>query len=269
MDQSHFPWRQLGTVLVEEGLVARRDLEEALEEQRQTGRLLGQILVRKGAVTGVKLARALAKQHGVELRQADVAVADQVVAAGAPERSESAGRWDRPWKPLGKVLVENGLVSHSALLDALVEKGRHPDRRLGEILVGSGHLTGAALASALAEQHGLTVETAALDAETETVTVPVEPGRPSYHVCAVTHVLGGEKRTLLYEGPNLLDAADFACDYIDREEPDAVEIDRYDPDGKETVWAYSLQRAVAAAEEKKGLVDTFGFDPARWNVPSS
>jgi hypothetical protein len=269
MDQAHFPWRQLGAVLVEEGLVARRDLEEALEEQRQTGRLLGQILVQKGAVTGVRLARALAKQHGVELRQPDGAVVDQVVAAGAPEQGESVGRWDRPWKPLGKVLVENGVITQGALLDALVEKGRHPDRRLGEILVGHGHLTGAALASALAEQHGLKVEAGALEAETETVTVPVAPGKPSYHVCAVTHVLGGERRTLLYEGPNLLDAADFACDYIDREEPDAVEIDRYDPDGKETVWAYSRQRAVAEAEEQKALVDTFGFDPARWNGPSS
>ena len=266
MDQAHFPWQHLGTLLVEEGLVARSDLEGALAEQRRTGRLLGQILVQQGVMSGTALARALARQHGVELRQAAGAVAEQVVGLDGAPASETPTRWDRPWKPLGKLLVENGVISPGALLDALVEKGDHPDRRLGEILVRGGHLSGAELASALADQHGLNVATSALGADLETVTVPVEPGQPSYKVYAVEHVLGADRRTVLYEGPNLLDAADFACDYVDRTEPHAVEIDRHDANGLETVWTYSRQRADAEASESKRLVDTFGFDPARWDV---
>lgn len=266
MDQADFPWRHLGTLLVEEGLVAKSDLESALVEQRRTGRLLGQILVQQGVVSGTALARALARQHGVELGQSNTAVAEQVVGLGLPPVSDPSPRWDRPWKPLGKVLVENGVISQGALLDALVEKGDHPDRRLGEILVRRGHLTGAELASALADQHGLSVATGALGGDVETVTVPVAPGQASYKVYAVEHVLGADKRTVLYEGPSLLDAADFACEYVDRTEPHAVEIDRHDAAGAETVWTYSRQRAAAEASESKPLVDTFGFDPARWDV---
>ncbi len=235
MDHADFPWQHLGTLLVEEGLVARSDLDSALAEQRRTGRLLGQILVQQGVMSGTALARALARQHGVELRQANGAVAEQVVGLGEAPASEAPTRWDRPWKPLGKLLVENGVISPGALLDALVEKGDHPDRRLGEILVRHGHVSGAA-------------------------------GQPSYKVYAVEHVLGSDRRTVLYEGPNLLDAADFACDYVDRTEPHAVEIDRHDANGLETVWTYSRQRAAAEASESKRLVDTFGFDPARWDV---
>jgi len=155
MDHADFPWQHLGTLLVEEGLVARSDLDSALAEQRRTGRLLGQILVQQGVMSGTALARALARQHGVELRQANGAVAEQVVGLGEAPASEAPTRWDRPWKPLGKLLVENGVISPGALLDALVEKGDHPDRRLGEILVRHGHVSGAELASALADQHGL------------------------------------------------------------------------------------------------------------------
>src|SRR5207247_1324656 len=142
MDQADFPWRPLGEVLVEEDLVADADLERALDEQRRTGRLLGQILVRRGAVTGPALARALARQHGVELLPPDDSAAQQVVAFGAPNESPTHP-WERPWKPLGKLLVEKDLVSERALGEALIEKSEHPNRRLGEILVERGHLSGA------------------------------------------------------------------------------------------------------------------------------
>ena len=71
MDQADFPWRSLGLLLVDKGLVTPRELEIALDEQRRTGRLLGQILVSNGSVTGLALAQALTEQHGVELRASD------------------------------------------------------------------------------------------------------------------------------------------------------------------------------------------------------
>ena len=52
-----FPWRQLGELLADEGLLTPTELELALDEQRRTGRLLGQIVVdigRSAPVTRVK-----------------------------------------------------------------------------------------------------------------------------------------------------------------------------------------------------------------------
>src|SRR3954447_16541006 len=63
-----FPWRQLGALLAEEGLLTETELELALDEQRRTGRLLGQIVVDRGYVSGFSLARVLSAQHGVDLQ---------------------------------------------------------------------------------------------------------------------------------------------------------------------------------------------------------
>jgi len=60
-------WRPLGELLVEKGLVTQDELEAALEEQAESGRLLGAILVERGFVSGPALAVALAEQYGVEL----------------------------------------------------------------------------------------------------------------------------------------------------------------------------------------------------------
>lgn len=267
MDQADFPWRSLGALLVEEKLLAEADLERALAEQRRTGRLLGQILVDEGRISAVALARALAKQHGIELRSSTSlepkAPPDRRARAASP--AQSSGH-ERPWRPLGALLVESGLLSDAALQEALTKKRAHTDRRLGEILVERGHLSGAALEWALAEQHGLDLESPAPARELEAVSVPVAHGQPTYQVFSVAYEPTREPRTILYESPNLLDAADFACDYVDREEPFAVEIERRAGETCETVWTYSRDRAEAAASSSKSLVETFGFDPTRWGA---
>jgi hypothetical protein len=251
MDRADFPWRPLGKILVDDELLSPMQLERALAEQRETGRLLGEILVEHGAMTGATLARALARQHGVVLEQDDLGH-EPVFAASAGSK----------WRPLGAVLLESGLVAEVDLQGALEEKRAHQDRRLGEILVQRGHLTRSGLALALAEQHGLTIEEHVPPAEPSDVLLTSD--RPLYRVCLVGYEAKGEQRTLLYESPNLLDAADFACEYVDREEPLAVEIERLDADGSETVWTYSRDRAEAEAQSSKPLVETFGFDPTLW-----
>ena len=60
-------WRPLGELLVEKKLLTEEELELALTEQAETGRLLGAILVERGYVSGPALAVALAEQYGVEL----------------------------------------------------------------------------------------------------------------------------------------------------------------------------------------------------------
>jgi hypothetical protein len=62
-------WKPLGELLVHKGLVTAEELDHALTEQEETGRLLGAILVERGYVSGPALAVALAEQYGVQLEQ--------------------------------------------------------------------------------------------------------------------------------------------------------------------------------------------------------
>jgi hypothetical protein len=67
MEPAESIWRPLGELLVEKELMTEDELELALAEQAETGRLLGAILVERGYVSGPALAVALAEQYGVEL----------------------------------------------------------------------------------------------------------------------------------------------------------------------------------------------------------
>ena len=67
MERADSIWRPLGELLVEKELLTEEELEFALTEQAETGRLLGAILVERGYVSGPALAVALAEQYGVEL----------------------------------------------------------------------------------------------------------------------------------------------------------------------------------------------------------
>jgi hypothetical protein len=257
MDQADFPWRPLGTLLVDEELLTPAALERALAEQRRAGRLLGQILVAQGYVSGIELARVLARQHGVELRPARGRDSGRALTSSPEPATE-----DRPWRSLGMLLIQKGFVTAASLQKALAEQRERPERRLGEILVEHGNLSAPTLASVLAEQHGVDVEPEALVGGTQAA---ARSNAPTYEVCVVAYEPTRE-RTPLYESSNLLDAADFACEYVDRVEPVAVEIERRDGQASETVWTYSRDRAVAAAASSKSLLETFGFDPTRWGA---
>ena len=67
MERAESIWLPLGELLVEKKLLTEEELELALTEQAETGRLLGAILVERGYVSGPALAVALAEQYGVEL----------------------------------------------------------------------------------------------------------------------------------------------------------------------------------------------------------
>ncbi|SRR6266542_2621085 len=257
MQPESFPWRSLGTLLVDEGLLTEVQLDLALAEQRRSGRLLGQILVDFGYVTGLALARVLAEQHGVQLlteslgEQEDTPVARTTAAAVS-------------WVVLGKLLVQKGFVKEAELEQALAEQGRHPGSRLGEILVARGYLSGAALARALAEQHGVDLGPEPGLEDVEAVLKASVDGEPSYVVCKVSSMQSYQKLSVLYESPNFLEATDFAFEYVDEHEPEALEIQRTDGAEQETVWTYSAARAAAMAADRKDLVETFGFDPTTW-----
>jgi hypothetical protein len=243
-----FPWRQLGTLLANEGLLTETELELALDEQRRTGRLLGQIVVDRGYVSAFSLARVLSAQHGVELQPPT-----------EPEPEPQLAEVPGTWRPLGRLLVDKGLITQTQLAEALLTQA-DTDGRLGEILVEGGAITGSQLAHALGEQHGVE-----LVGELETAIKPATTNEPVYRVYNVTFHQGFQQRKSLCESPNFLEAADFAMEYVQDHSPEALEIERLDGAQQETVWTYSETRATAAALARKDLVDTFGFDPTRWD----
>jgi hypothetical protein len=271
MDHADFPWRPLGTLLVDKGLLTAAELEQALAEQRRSGRLLGQVLVGRGYVSALSLASALAEQHGVELQATDT---PETRAATAPRPQaalgplvDSTGTNERAWRPLGKLLVAKGFVSEDELEQALAEQEQRPERRLGEILVARRYLSGPALALALAEQHGVDLAPEdELDEKLETVIKPASPGQPTYRVYEVAYEPTYRPGSILYESTNFLEAADFACEFVERQKPAALEIQKGDGAACETVWTYSEGRAAAEAASRKNLVGTFGFDPVRWDT---
>jgi hypothetical protein len=237
MTHAQFPWRPLGTLLVELDLLTLAELDAALAEQQRTGRLLGQILVDRDYLSGFSLTRALSEQHGVAVR-----------SKGSPPRI-AAGE-GTAWRPLGRLLVEKRLLHDTELEQALREQ-QERRVRLGEILVARGYVTGLTLARTLAEQHGLD------PTPMSEVEVSTEPTASAEAFYAVRH-LG----SVLHESPNFLDAADFASELVQRGEADVLEIQRTRDDVRETVWTYSRHRADATPG--KTLMETFGFDPTRW-----
>lgn len=259
---AHYPWRQLGDLLVDEGLLTEHELNQALLEQARSGRLLGQIVVSHGYVSAFSLARVLSEQHGVQVRRSDdKPQAPTLALAEPPEFGESEKPTDAWWRPLGKVLLERGFLTEFQLADALEEQ-REAHGRLGEILVSRGLVSGTQLAQALAEQHG--VELDSPDEELETELMRASADEPMYKVFEVHFEPGFQRRTSLYESPNFLEAADYAFEFVEEKDPVALEINRSHGAAQETVWSYSASRAAAAATAQKSLIETFGFDPTRW-----
>jgi len=252
MDQASFPWRPLGTLLADEGLLTETELERALEEQERRPRPLGQILVDRGYLSGWTLTRILAQQHGVDLHTTRELKA--VPSAGTTT-----------WRPLGRLLVDSGFLTTAELHDALAEQQRN-GRRLGEVLIARGQLSPQALARALAAQQGVELETTD---DTETFEAAIRPaaiGEPVYRVYGVDSE--GDPGRALYETANFLEAADFAFEFVEEHNPVALEIHRTQSDRHESVWSYSEDRAAEAAAARKGLIETYGFDPIRWNAPT-
>jgi uncharacterized coiled-coil protein SlyX len=67
MEAAHIPWRPLGELLVEHGVLTHAELETALAEQQRTGRKLGEIILEHGFASGPAVTRALAEQWGLEV----------------------------------------------------------------------------------------------------------------------------------------------------------------------------------------------------------
>jgi hypothetical protein len=259
MINPEFPWRPLGDLLVDQGLLTPTELELALAEQARSGRLLGQIVVDHGYLTAFSLARVLSEQHGVQLRP--TLAEDEPPAPVTEEHGTTT-----TWRPLGRVLVDSGYLTKGELDNAL-EIQRERGGRLGEILIARGSMTGQSLARALAEQHGVDLDQEEAN-EMETVVKPAAPWEAVYQVCEIVFRPGYQSRTVLYENTNFLESADYAYEFVQEHEPAALEILRTEGETNEVVWTYSASRAAAVEAARTNLVDTFGFDPVKWGSDS-
>ena len=235
-----FPSRLLGELLVDRGLIVPADLEDALAEQRATGRRLGEVLVSRGALTGAQLTRALAEQYGIEL---------SAVTVSALETSEPPA----PWQPLGRLLVTRGAISQTALEEALATQ-RRTDRKLGEVLVTEHGVTMLDLAAALGEQHGLAIGADAA----------ARPGTSRFPDESFYEVKE-PGRAALFSTDSFLEATDFAFEYLAAEAPDVLEIVRQRGAERERVWQCDQRGEPIAGAN---LIDTYGFDPNAWTGPN-
>ena len=252
MLQPAYPWRPLGRLLVEEGLVDAADLDAALAEQQLTGRRLGEVLVARGAISGPELTRALAAQCGIEV---------ELALAPEPRETEPTDAEPEPWRPLGTLLVERGALTEEQLTEALREQ-RTSDRRLGEILVKRGFVTTLDLVGAVIDQHGLERSTAAADFASVSL---------SSRAREVYEVEGEEepgRAKVLYRTGGFLDATDFAFELLEGEDHAWLRIFRLRNGEREEVWAYDESRAAEAAAAPN-VVELYGFNPARWTGPPS
>jgi hypothetical protein len=75
--------RPLGRLLLERGVVSQEELDFALDDQRTSGRRLGEILVAQGSVSWATVAAVVAEQHGVP--QVDVSALREMPAT-APQQ---------------------------------------------------------------------------------------------------------------------------------------------------------------------------------------
>jgi hypothetical protein len=245
-----YSWQPLGALLVAKGLLTENQLQWALSEQQRTGRLVGEILVESGTLSAFSLTRALTEQHGVEIQSA---------AKPEPETAEPP---PAVWRPLGKLLVEEGFLTREQLHQALArQQESHGRRKLGEILVAEGFLSGIDLARALAKQNGVVLDQSE---DVETVVRPVVNEQFVYQVFEISYEPHYKAHEVLYESASFLEAVDFAAEHIEDSEPQGLEIQRTNGGTRETVWTYSDTRAAAAAASRRGLTQTFGFDPTLW-----
>ena len=93
MEAAHDNRRQLGQLMVEEGILTSEQLMRALAEQDRTGQPLGEILVELGFASPGAVANSLAEQHGGLLKT------EYGVSAGLRAVSD-AGLANAPVRPV-------------------------------------------------------------------------------------------------------------------------------------------------------------------------
>lgn len=141
--------------------------------------------------------------------------------------------------PLGRLLVEKGLLSESQLDDAL-ERQRVESRPLGQILLEMGAVTQQNLARALTGQHGVD------DSDSLRRRLASDPAEPAAETEERYVVREGAAPEPVFVAATLLDAADAAFELIEERDPDRLQILRSRGGDLEHVWSYERDDAADA-----------------------
>jgi len=135
--------------------------------------------------------------------------------------------------PLGRLLVDKGLLSE-AVLDQALARQRETGGSLGQILVELGAVSPQNLARTLTEQHGFDfAESLRARLGTGGEEQTQEQAKPDSYLVRETN--GGEP---LHVASTLLDAADVAFELIEDRDPEQLEIVRARGGELEHVWSY-------------------------------
>ena len=91
-------WRPIGEVLVAAGAITREELQEALQEQRLSGKRLGEVLIEAGRISWLSLAQAIADQTSEDAPDEQLvdasAFAPPMTAPTFPSVAEAVGAED-------------------------------------------------------------------------------------------------------------------------------------------------------------------------------
>src|SRR4051794_37455765 len=111
---------QLGSLLLEKGLVTVEQLDDALAERSRSGGLLGETLVRLGFVFEDELARVLAEQFGVPFVNLDTIPVDGQAARVLPRQlGESLPALPVRFSPEGGLIIAVADPTDETLLPRL------------------------------------------------------------------------------------------------------------------------------------------------------
>ncbi len=226
---AEYAWRPLGELLVQRGLIDEYQLESLLLEQRLTRKLFGELLVGKRIVSPIDMAAVIAQQREVHLDHEQRP--DQAV------RPDSNG--EGKWRPLGRILVERGLLTEGGLQRVLLAQ-RRKGSLLGQILLERGYVTPEEFAAALAEQHGLALAPEELASAEQQ---PFQPEEVAYEV----HAPNSTGESALHVTPSFLDASDFAFELLYDQDPEALEIVEVKGDQRRIAWSYERPARAAAS----------------------
>ena len=161
--------------------------------------------------------------------------------------SRPPGPPEGPWRPLGEVPLDGGLVTDPKSTRRSRRSAR--TRTAGSARSSSGSATSPASpwrSRSRSSTASSSTRPASRRACARSRCRCPPASRATWSTRPTSRATGALCRRL-DEGPNFLDAADFASEYIDQKEPTAVEIERKDGGDVETVWLYSPPRAPADA----------------------
>lgn len=138
----------LGQFLLEQGLIDRQQLLDALEAQRASNPLLGELAVAAGMLDALQAERINARQRSEDARFGDLALEMGLLDSGQVEQlleRQKAGR-----RMLGQILVEQGALTEAALQQALqAQRDHRDDAREGLDAALAGHPSAALVTAAI------------------------------------------------------------------------------------------------------------------------